>query len=238
MVPTGTVISKQAHWLTLSNAIPNPLRLSMMLSGRQILTMLKGLSNLLCFAVDMVSRNMEGNGMQAVSIRFFVVVLISSILSIFPTSSFSAPPDNTDHLFFVERSKNKNLVQYDVCLTENDEIPDSNPVVVYWVLEDGRQQELSPFERRYAYGIDSHEKLGKDRLRFLLNALKNREIIVERIDGSFRAIFAINRKASILERVYVESKERPTGIPKVLYLDVFGRTKENSIPIHERIVPK
>jgi hypothetical protein len=95
-----------------------------------------------------------------------------------------------------------------------------------------------PDQRRFAYGIDSYEKLGKNKLRVFLVALKDHEVIVEKAEGSFRAITAINGKPSVLERVYVESRERWIGLPQVLYVDLFGRNKETGSPVSERMVPK
>ena len=165
-------------------------------------------------------------------------MLVLLIFGLVSSSAFAVSLNKTDHLFFIERSKNRNLVQYDVRLTEKNDIPDSNPVAVYWVLENGRQQDLNVLERKYAYGIDSHEKLEKNRFRLLLAALKDREVIVEEMKGSFRAVVAINGKPSVLERVYIMAKERLAGLPKVLYVDLFGRTKETGFPINERILPK
>ena len=170
--------------------------------------------------------------------RLFVVILVSLIFTLVFWSGFALSSSKSDHLFFIERSKNKHVVQYDVQLAENDNILESNPVSVYWVLENGRQRDLNPIQRRFAYGIDSYEKLEKNKFRVVFVALKDREVIVAMKEGSFRAIMAINGKPSVLERVYVESRERLIGLPRVLYVDLFGRTQETGLPINERIVPK
>jgi hypothetical protein len=153
-------------------------------------------------------------------------------------SGFALSSSKSDHLFFIERSKNKHLVQYDVQLAENDNVLQSNPVSVYWVLENGRQRDLNPIQRRFAYGIDSYKELEKNKFRVVFVALKDREVIVEKKEGSFRALRAINGKPSVLERVYVESREGVMGLPRVLYVDLFGRTRERGSPVNERIVPK
>ncbi len=140
-------------------------------------------------------------------------------------------------LFSIERSKNKNYIQYEVRLGENSGLPDSSPVTVYWVLENGGQEELTSIERKLAYGIDSQEKLEENRFRIHLVALKDRGIIVEKMNGSYRAVVSINGKQSILERIFVESKERLTGLPKVLYIDLYGRTIEKGFLMRERIMP-
>ena len=170
--------------------------------------------------------------------RSLAIVLLLVILSLFPQPIFAVSGEKASHLFFIERSKNKNLVQYDIRLTENSTLPDLRPVNVYWILENGRHEELNPIEREYAYGIVHQEKLDQNKFKVILAGLKSLEIIVERMNDSFKAMVSINGRESILEKIYIKSKERPTGLPKILYIDLFGRTKETGLPIKERIAPK
>jgi hypothetical protein len=170
--------------------------------------------------------------------RTFVIVLLLGILNLFPQSIFAVSEEKVDHLFCIERSKNKNLVQYDIRLTENSDLSDQRPINVYWILENGRREELNPIEREYAYGIARQEKLDKDKFKVIVAGLKGLEIIVEKMNDSFRATVSINGRASILEKVYVRSEEKLTGLPRVLYIDLFGQTKEMGLPIKERIAPK
>jgi hypothetical protein len=171
-------------------------------------------------------------------VKILIFILLAVIISLVSWSAFAVSWNKSDPLFFIERNKNKNYVQYDVRLTKDYDLHASNPVTAYWVLENGGQEGLTLIERKYAYGIDSQEKLEQNKFRVLMVVLKDREIIVEKINGSFRAVVFINGKQSILERVYIESKQRLTGLPKVLYIDLFGRTKGKSFPIRERIIPK
>ena len=153
---------------------------------------------------------------EVISVKWFMVTSVSLIFTLVCWSTFALSSSKNDPLFFIERSKNKHLVQYDVRLTENDNIHDSDPVSVYWVLENGRQRDLNLIQRRLAYGIDSYEKLEQNKFRVVFVALKNREVIIEKMEGSSRAITAISGKPSVLERVYVESRERVIGLPRVL----------------------
>jgi len=165
-----------------------------------------------------------------IAIAALVVILLAPVWFVMATSW-----NNTDHLFFIERNKNKNVVQYDVKLMENNDLREPSPVVVYWVMENGRQEGLNLIQRKYAYGIDSQDKLKKNKFRILLVVLKDREIIVERIDGSYKAAAFIGGKYSILEKVFVKSKEGLIGVPKVLYIDLFGWDIQTNLPIKERI---
>ncbi len=170
--------------------------------------------------------------------RSFVNILLLAILGLLPQPILAASGDDVSHLFFIERSKNKNLVQYDIRLSENSKVLDLKPVSVYWVLENGRREELNPMEREYAYGIVRQERLDENKYKVILAGLKRVEIIIERMNDSYRAVVSINGKESILEKIYIESEEKRTGLPKVLYIDLFGRTKGTGLPTKERIAPK
>jgi hypothetical protein len=168
--------------------------------------------------------------------RLFMAIISLAVYVLVSSSSFAAPPDGDSHLFYIERSKNRNLVQYDFKFEDNG-LPNSKPVTAYWVLENGRKENLTQLERKFAYGIDSQQRLSKDRFRVHLISFKDREIFIEKIDGLFRAIVSISGKESVLEKIYVNTKERLARLPKVLYVELFGRTKESGLPVKERIVP-
>jgi len=165
-----------------------------------------------------------------IAIVTLVVILLVPVWFVRATSW-----NKTDHLFFIERSKNKNVVQYDVQLMENNDLREPSPMVVYWALENGRQERLNFIQRKYAYGIDSQDKLEKNKFRILLVVLKDREIIVERINDSYKAAVFIGGKYSLLKKVYVKSKEGLMGVPKVFYVDLFGVDIQTNLPIRERI---
>jgi len=170
--------------------------------------------------------------------RLSVIILLLLVIPGFISwPAYAHSPDKSDHLFFIERSKNKNLVQYDIRLTENSDLPDRTPVNVYWILENGKHEELNSVERKYAYGIARQEKIEKDKLRVILVALKGREILVQKISGFFKAIVSINGKESILHKIYIKSEETTAGLPRVLYVELIGRATQTNLLLRERIVP-
>jgi len=160
-----------------------------------------------------------------------------TILFIFATEGWTLCNKKVP-LFRIERSKNKNIVQYDACLLKNNNVSESNPVEAYWVLANGKKEELSLVESKQAYGIESKEKLGENKFRIVLAALKDRDIIVEKIKGRYKALVKIKGESSILARVYVKSEDQALGLPKVDYVEVFGRSVKTNKPVEERITPK
>ena len=167
--------------------------------------------------------------MRAFGLFLFLVFIAAS----WPAIGISC--ETRASLFSIERSKNRNFVQYDVCLDENGDLRNSNPVNVYWVLESGENEELNAIEKRYGYGIKSQEKLEKNKFGVYLVAVKDRKITVEKIGDRFMAIVSIDGKPCILERIFIRTEEKKIGMPKVLYVDLFGRTKYRSVPVKERI---
>jgi hypothetical protein len=141
------------------------------------------------------------------------------------------------NLFHIERSINRNIVMYDVDTTEDGNLVGTAPVFVYWILENGEKSELNTIQRKFAYGIKSQERLGDNRYRIILSALEGREITVKKTDDGYKAFVLIDGRESILEKIYVESVERMVGLPKVLYIDVFGRDGQSAFPVTERIFP-
>jgi hypothetical protein len=169
--------------------------------------------------------------------RGVAAILVSIFLSIVAWSAFAEVPNKTEPLFVIERSRNKNVVKYDACVTEGRNLPDANPVKAYWVLENGQQEELNSIEKKYAYGVVRQEKLEQNRFKLTLAAFKNREILVEKIKGFFKAVVLINGQQSVLQKIYVKSEETAGLLPRVLYVDLIGKAVKTNHPVKERITP-
>jgi len=79
--------------------------------------------------------------------RLIIIILCLILADLFPWTVFSISQSKAVHLFFIERDKNKNTVQYDLRLTEKSDPFDSSLVDAYWILGDGRREELSLVEK-------------------------------------------------------------------------------------------
>ena len=123
--------------------------------------------------------------------------MLAPVWSVMATSG-----NKTNNLFFMERSKNKNVVQYDVQLMENNDLREPKPVIVYWILENGKHEELSGIQKKYAYGIDSQKKIEKNKFKIVLVALEKRDIIVKKIKGSYKAIISIEASMVFSKSLY------------------------------------
>jgi hypothetical protein len=170
------------------------------------------------------------------AIRKLLVVALATILAVLCGSVGLASAEKNEHLFFIERSKNKNIVYYDVCHNDNNKLCESNPVTAYWILDGGKREGLSSLEKKYAFGIKSlHPQ--SDIFRFSVAALAKNTISIEMIEGKYRAATYINNREIVLEKVYVNTKEGLFGMSTVKYIEYTGKTMQEKTPVKIRVVP-
>jgi hypothetical protein len=156
-------------------------------------------------------------------------------------SGFEARADGarSEPLFAIARSKNANVVHYDVRVRERGRLDRDEPVIAYWVMlaEDGRREGLTWLERRLAYGFSTSLAPGGEEFRLRLRAFPRRELAVRRDEnGHFRAEIAILGQAAVLERIFVASVE--SGMtPSVRYFELHGRRRSDGSRVTERVLP-
>jgi hypothetical protein len=148
------------------------------------------------------------------------------------------------HLFSIQRSKNDNEVQYRLHVDDHCHIVSNKPVNAVWkLLEESpeKTESLSELEHM-AYGV-VHQKVDENWVSFRLRPLEQRSLkataIYDPQTNTCSPIVQteINAQLATLERIYVQAEEGLLG-PKVVYIDLFGKSLEaNPQQVHERIQP-
>ena len=161
------------------------------------------------------------------------VLLAASLFA----SAWGAGTNQT--LFVIERSKNANVVHYDACLTAAGTLDPKEPVKAYWVMlaEDGRREGLNMVERAKAYGFDVKADASGKHWVLTLVANRKREITVRPIEGGARAEMVIAGRPSIFEKMYINSTDGRL-LPKVNYIEFFGRDLESGEKRYEKFIPE
>lgn len=171
---------------------------------------------------------------QLVSRR--LLLLAASIAFVPGGAALAAPqPSRRVPLFAIERSKNKNVVRYDLRLDKSGFYDVRRPLDVYWSMlaEDGRRLELSALEWR-AYGFELLPNAKPTELGVRLIAVKDRPLSVRRRDGAYRAEIAIGGQLAFLDSIFVATRE-VAPVPKVLYVELRGRRIGDERRLTERI---
>jgi hypothetical protein len=137
-------------------------------------------------------------------------------------------------LFRIERSTNKNVVQYDIRLTAEGTPDTRDPVAAYWIMlaEDGHREGLTFFEQQLAYGLDVAR--APDGLTLHLKAVKKRPVHIRRRGPRWEAQTTIAGRPAALRRVWVQCDGGLLG-PVVHFVDLSGTDLETGRPLVERI---
>jgi len=166
--------------------------------------------------------------------------LAAVIVACFYTLSFAMEEGTTTSpLFTVERSKNANVVRYDIRLTSEGTPDPERPIIAYWIrlAEDGRKRPLKWIERQFAYGFDARYDSQKDVISMEMVADTGRSIRVSPHEGRYRAETRIDGRSAFISKIYVKSTET-AFLPRVDYIDFYGTDVETGEPRYERHVPR
>jgi len=148
----------------------------------------------------------------------------------------SAFAQSSMHLFRIERSKNANIVQYDVRLDADGNIDRANPIDVYWLrlATNGERAEISAFERpAFGFSVTYSTATGNFDLR--LRAVDTKPITIKNTPAGIRAVIQINGEDAYLTRIFVNSRDGFLGIPRVVYYIIYGLDPETLQEVSERI---
>lgn len=143
----------------------------------------------------------------------------------------------TASLFWIERSKNANIVQYDANLTASGACNTQDPIAAYWVMhaEDGRREALTRLERELAYGFTTRSDDSGKVVWVVLVAHRARPLRVICENGTARAEIQISGRRAYLTKLYVQATN---GLmPRVEYVDMFGTDAKTGAPLRERKTP-
>ncbi|HEY3351735.1 MAG TPA: DUF4833 domain-containing protein [Polyangia bacterium] len=143
---------------------------------------------------------------------------------------------STQKLFHIERSKNKNEVHYDARLDKDGQLDAKEPVVVYWLLPNGKRSTLSWLERSQAYGFKVTKDKSGEFWRMVIVPAKNRPIKLYVRDGKARAEGKINGFDVFLQKLYINTTEGAL-IPTVNYIDLIGIDVRTGEKRSERVKP-
>jgi hypothetical protein len=145
---------------------------------------------------------------------------------------------NRQHLFKIERSKNANIVQYDVQLGPDGKLLEREPVVAYWIrlAEQGQVEELSWVQRTFAFGFKARPDPEKDSVELEMKAGLGRPITVVRDGSEYRATILIDGSYSYLDRIFIQSERKGISV-KVEYVELFGEDVKCPDERYEKFIP-
>lgn len=154
--------------------------------------------------------------------------------------TFPVPKFNSKTQFYVQRTPNTNTIMYELNM-KNGELNDDNPVHVYWIryAEDGKTQELSYIQRKFAYGVKV-TKLAEEKFKLLFAAYdKIPFYLMKSTAGIYHTYVELDGKMVVLRRLYIRIDPGGTfWSPNVKYVEFKGTEVVSGKEIVKRINPK
>ena len=164
-----------------------------------------------------------------------VLALITVLVS--PSNVRGNDADH-DPLFYIERNKNANIVQYDARLGKDGLLHPKQPVVAYWIrhAERGQVEDLSWIQDKFAYGFKA--KLNKSENTVILDMAVNigRTIMVKRDGEDYRATTDINGVTCYVDKIFIHASGKGMAT-RVDDIELFGTAVHNNTKQHEHLSP-
>lgn len=151
--------------------------------------------------------------------------------------SFPVPPRTPNHLFYLQRTSNRNTIVYDLNIV-NGEPDKDDPVHAYWIRysEKGQKEELSYIQRTFAYGIKAAELSNKSGYSLHFVSYKKYQLFLLRSpgDNKYRVYTTVNSKPVVLNRIFIKINGGSFWSPKIEYVEIRG-TDTNGREISDRL---
>jgi hypothetical protein len=168
--------------------------------------------------------------------RNLIVALM--FLLAYPAQAGSAPGPASYPLFKIERSKNANIVQYDVQLEPDGSLREKEPVSVYWVrhAEQGQVKKLSWLQRVFAYGFKARPGPEPGSVDLTMAADIGQQVRLQMYQGAYRATIIIDDQLVLLEKIFVQARDN--GLATVVeHIELHGAIAASGEPVTERLEP-
>lgn len=154
---------------------------------------------------------------------------------------FPTPPPSDVRLFYIQRTPNFNTIVYDANMLNNKTLNPENPVKIYWIKYADRSQkeDLSFIQRTIGFGMDTKAITNETNSYEgeVVSYKKRKFKITQDAKGNPIALFMINGKMNILQRVFVNMEETGHLIPKVLNVELWGKDPRSGTDVYERFKP-
>jgi hypothetical protein len=173
-------------------------------------------------------------------------IIIVSLMIIFISLGFKNPGEvnayKRNHLFIIERNRDKDIIQYDVNLDEAGDLNLSDPVSIYWVRRSMNHQNepLTAIQKRLSYGIRVTDRQPDSQhiCSFRFVSVPDRIFNLVRYGDTFRVLLTSGGREITVEKIYVEIIGGSYWLSGVSKVELHGTETVTGTPVMEIITPR
>ncbi|MFP4366590.1 MAG: DUF4833 domain-containing protein [Bacteroidales bacterium] len=172
-----------------------------------------------------------------IRLRNILIIFGFCSLCLLKASAFAGNPDY--NLFQISRSRDADIICYDVSLEADGTLNVDSPVNIYWVrkMKGSVHEPLTWIQNRYSYGINILET-SVDHAKFRFVSFDSKDFRLKRSDeGRFKVYTSMDNNTVIVERIFVQFDGGTFLSPGISEVILYGWDVESGVLLTEDIRP-
>ena len=167
------------------------------------------------------------------------LVILTLILSGYTNPDRSGDYPGNYNLFKIDRSRDRDIVLYDVRLDSLGNLDSSGPISAYWkkFTENGRYEPLTMIQQKFGYGIRFHN-ISESVADFQLVSFQDQLFRLRKNkDNEYRVYLVSGGKNIELRSLYIQFEDDSFWFPEISRIEIKGMDLAEGGLVTEIIIP-
>lgn len=167
------------------------------------------------------------------------LVLLSVISYGFSNPEAPSKHPGNYNLFTIDRSRDPDIIMYDVNLDSRGNLNRSMPISVYWkrISKESQFEPLTRIQNKMGYGI-KFQNISENKAEFQFVSSLDRLFELRKCSDNHYRVFTICDSHKVeLKSLYIHFKDNSSWIPAITKIDLYGIDTASGGIITESIVP-
>ena len=171
-------------------------------------------------------------------VKTYLFIIMSTLVStafIYPGGSYDTTENNK--LFKIDRSRDPDVIMYDVNLNSRGELDKSSPINIYWIknTEKGIIEPLTGIQKKFGYGL-KFLSITDDMADFQFVSYIERVFKLRKTaNKKFKVFTVLNNNEVEVRRLYIQFEDKSFWFPSISKIEIYGIDANNGDPVHESI---
>ena len=171
------------------------------------------------------------------------VKIILVVLTVF-ASGFTNPDHSVNlagdyNLFKIDRSRDQDIVVYDVRLDSQGKLDTSSPISVYWkkLSRDGIFEPLTGIQKKFGYGI-KFQRIGEYSAEFKFVSSLDRIFELRKSGDDHYRVYTFSEGNKVeVKRLYIHFEDDSFWFPEISRIELVGLDTDKGSMVYESIIP-
>jgi hypothetical protein len=150
-------------------------------------------------------------------------ILITVILLFSFTDGTKKETPINNYLFKIDRSKDANIVMYNLNLNDSGHLNSNKPITIYWIKNSkkGNIEPLTWIQKKYAYGL-KYTAITEDFATFKFVSYDKLTFTLKKVEEKFNVYTKFDDRLVKLNRIYVQIDGGTFWIPNVTEVKIIA----------------